>query len=103
MVVMVKERNVRFKTICGYSLHYELSTDIKNFLINRTAILVLVCIRSGIFSKVTFNCRVEMIFMRSAIQKQNVLFYTLTTHNKRVTYTSPTLHSDSLHSVHTGN
>lgn len=44
MVVMAKERNIRFHPVCGYSLHYELSTDIKYFLTNRTAILVLVII-----------------------------------------------------------
>jgi hypothetical protein len=52
MVVMAKERNARFKPVCGYSLHYELSTDIKYFLVNRTAILVTVCTRSDIFSTV---------------------------------------------------
>jgi len=82
---MAKERNARLKPVCGYSLHYELSTDIKYFLVNRTFIPVLVCKRSDIFSTVNLNCRVEMILMRSVIQ--NVLFYTLTTHNKRVTYT----------------
>jgi len=85
---MAKERNVRFRQVCGYCLHYELSTDIKYFLIKRSAILVLVCIRPDIFSKVTLKCRVEITLMRSAIQ--HALIYTLTTHSKRVTYTSPT-------------